>query len=52
MFAIQQGVPESVAPKRIHSTLVMVTLSIVLHGVSVKPLIYRYWRGPFSTRPD
>jgi NhaP-type Na+/H+ or K+/H+ antiporter len=44
MYAINQGLPEEMALELIHLTLVVVTLSIVLHGVSAKPLILRFWR--------
>lgn len=43
MYAIQHGLPEPLALEMIHITLVVVTLSILLHGVSVKPLIRRFW---------
>lgn len=43
MFAIESGVPEPVALELIHLTLIVVTLSIVVHGVTVKPLLYRFW---------
>lgn len=43
MFAIQQGLPEDLALELIHMTLVVVTLSIVVHGTSVKPLLERFW---------
>ena len=39
MFAIQQGLPESLALELIHITLIVITLSILLHGSSVKPLL-------------
>ncbi|MBT0962428.1 cation:proton antiporter [Denitromonas sp. IR12] len=42
MFAIQQGLPEALALELIHLTLVVVTLSIILHGISVKPMMGRY----------
>lgn len=42
MYAIEHGVPEEVALELIHITLVVVPLSIVLHGISVKPLLRRY----------
>ena len=45
MYAIQHGLPEPVALELIHMTLVVVTLSIVLHGISVKPMMGRYWPG-------
>jgi NhaP-type Na+/H+ or K+/H+ antiporter len=45
MYAINQGLPEEMALQLIHFTLVVVSLSILLHGISAKPLIVRYWRG-------
>lgn len=39
MYAIQHGLPETLALEFIHITLVVVTLSIILHGISVKPLM-------------
>jgi len=44
MYAIQQGLPEPVALELIKLTLIVVTLSIVLHGTSVKPLMDYFWR--------
>ncbi len=47
MFAIEQGLPEPLALQLTQITLIVVTLSIVLHGTSVKPLMGRFWRrGP------
>jgi len=43
MYAIQHGLPEELALKLIHLTLVVVTLSILVHGISVKPMISRFW---------
>jgi NhaP-type Na+/H+ or K+/H+ antiporter len=43
MYAIQHGLPEDIALELIHLTLVVVALSIVAHGVSVKPAIARFW---------
>ncbi|GGX96810.1 sodium:proton antiporter [Litchfieldella qijiaojingensis] len=45
MYAIQHGLPEGIALELIHLTLVVVALSILVHGVSVKPTIARYWRS-------
>ncbi|MDN3522601.1 cation:proton antiporter [Halomonas ramblicola] len=45
MYAIQHGLPEEVALELIHLILVVVALSILVHGVSVKPTIARYWRS-------
>ncbi len=44
MYAIQGGLPESLALQLTQMTLIVVTLSIVLHGISVKPLMGRFWR--------
>lgn len=44
MYAIQHGLPEELALELIRLTLIVVTLSILIHGLSVKPLIRRYWR--------
>ncbi|MGO1463054.1 MAG: cation:proton antiporter [Marinobacter sp.] len=44
MYAIQHGLPEDIALDLIHLVLVVVALSIVAHGVSVKPAIARFWR--------
>jgi NhaP-type Na+/H+ or K+/H+ antiporter len=39
MFAIQHGLPEALALQLIQMTLIVVTLSILVHGISVKPLM-------------
>jgi len=44
MYAIQHGLPEPLALQLIQLTLIVVTLSILLHGISVKPLMGRFWR--------
>jgi NhaP-type Na+/H+ or K+/H+ antiporter len=44
MYAIQQGLPEPLALKLIQLTLIVVTMSIFLHGTSVKPLMGHFWR--------
>ncbi|HKJ70163.1 MAG TPA: cation:proton antiporter [Gammaproteobacteria bacterium] len=43
MFAIEHGLPEELALQLIQVTLIVVTLSILVHGVSVKPLMRRFW---------
>jgi NhaP-type Na+/H+ or K+/H+ antiporter len=43
MFAIEHGLPEDLALELIQVTLIVVTLSILVHGVSVKPLMNRFW---------
>ncbi|WP_036187000.1 cation:proton antiporter [Marinimicrobium agarilyticum] len=42
MFAIQHGLPEELALELVGLTLIVVTLSILVHGVSVKPLMGRF----------
>jgi NhaP-type Na+/H+ or K+/H+ antiporter len=45
MYAIEHGSPESLALQLIQLTLIVVTLSIILHGISVKPVLgYLSWR--------
>ncbi|HET6719330.1 MAG TPA: cation:proton antiporter [Rhodocyclaceae bacterium] len=44
MYAIQHGLPEGLAMQFIQLTLVVITLSIVMHGASVKPLLGLFWR--------
>lgn len=50
VYAIQHGLPEPLALELIQMTLVVVTLSILLHGISVKPLMGHFWhrRGQIS----
>lgn len=44
MYAIQHGLPEDLALELIQLTLIVVSLSILVHGTSVKPLMSRFWR--------
>ncbi|MHB1084358.1 MAG: cation:proton antiporter [Thiobacillus sp.] len=44
MYAIQNGLPEALALELIQLTLIVVALSILFHGTSVKPLMERFWR--------
>src|SRR3990172_3517382 len=44
MYAIQRGLPEKLALELIQLTLIAVSLSILVHGTSVKPLMSRFWR--------
>ena len=44
MFAISHGLPEPLALQLIKLTLIVVTLSVLLHGISVKPLMSLFWR--------
>ena len=43
MYALQHGLQEDLAMELIHLTLMVVTLSIIVHGTSVKPLMSRFW---------
>lgn len=52
MYAIESGLPESLSLQLIQMTLIVVTLSILLHGTSVKPLMALFWRrGKQKTTP-
>ena len=44
MYAIQHGLPQELALELIQLTLIAVSLSILAHGTSVKPLMGRFWR--------
>jgi len=44
MYAIEHGLPEPLALQLIQITLIVVTLSILLHGTSVKPLMELFGR--------
>ena len=44
MYAIEHGLPEALSLQLIQMTLIVVTLSIILHGTSVKPLMGLFWR--------
>lgn len=44
MYAIQHGLPENLARDFIQLSLIVIALSILVHGISVKPLLHRLWR--------
>jgi NhaP-type Na+/H+ or K+/H+ antiporter len=50
MHAIQQGLPGDLARELIHLTLIVITLSILVHGTSVKPLMNRFWKKGRRTK--
>ncbi|MBU1263433.1 MAG: sodium:proton antiporter [Gammaproteobacteria bacterium] len=50
MFAIQHGLPEELALDLIQLTLIAVTLSILVHGTSVKPLMSLF--SAYRKRPS
>ena len=45
MYAIQHGLSEALALELMQLTLMVITLSILIHGISVKPLMGAFWRG-------
>ena len=51
MYALNHGLPRALANEIIALTLTMVTVSIVLHGISVTPLMNLYLRRK-TLRPD
>ncbi len=44
MFAIEHGIDPELALELVHLTLIVITLSIILHGMSVRPLLQRFAR--------
>lgn len=44
MYAIQHGIAERLALELIQLTLIVVSLSILAHDTSVKPLMGIFWR--------
>jgi NhaP-type Na+/H+ or K+/H+ antiporter len=42
MYAIHQGLPRPLAEPIVAITLAAVTVSIVLHGMSVRPIMHLY----------
>ncbi len=44
MYAVQHDLPKAMALELIQLTLVVITLSIVVHGISVKPLMHIFWK--------
>lgn len=51
LYAIQHGISEALALELIQLTLIVVTLSILVHGTSVKPLMSHFWRHRRSLPP-
>ncbi len=49
MYVINNGIAEPLALELIHLVLIVITMSVVLHGVTVKPLLARFWRGGDDT---
>lgn len=52
MYALQHGLPEELGLQLIQLTLIVVALSILLHGISVKPAMRHFWKkGKRSDTP-
>lgn len=52
MYAIQHGLPEPIALELVHMTLIVIALSIFMHGISVKPMMSHFWaRGKSGGLP-
>jgi NhaP-type Na+/H+ or K+/H+ antiporter len=45
MYSVNHGLPQGLARELIDITLVVIMLSIAVHGISVKPLLDRFWRN-------
>ena len=45
MYAVVHDLPESSAMELIHYTLIVVTLSILIHGLSIKMIARKIWRS-------
>jgi NhaP-type Na+/H+ or K+/H+ antiporter len=45
MYAIQHGLPHDLGRELTQITLVVIVMSIFIHGTSVKPLMDRFWRS-------
>ncbi|MDL2357770.1 MAG: cation:proton antiporter, partial [Pseudomonadota bacterium] len=46
MYAINHGLPAHLRQDLIQITAIVVVLSILVHGTSVKPLMEKFWRTP------
>lgn len=51
MYAIHHGLSRPLAEQIMAITLAAVTVSIVLHGVSVRPMMHLYWRRKLRQDP-
>ncbi len=50
MYAIGHGLPEDLALELLQLTLVVVTLSILVHGITAKPMMSRFWKRDRNVR--
>jgi NhaP-type Na+/H+ or K+/H+ antiporter len=44
MYAINHGLPATLTRDLIQITAIVIALSIIVHGTSVKPLMDKFWR--------
>jgi NhaP-type Na+/H+ or K+/H+ antiporter len=44
MYALHHGLPHPLAEQLVAITLAAVTFSILLHGISVRPIMHFYWK--------
>jgi NhaP-type Na+/H+ or K+/H+ antiporter len=51
MYAIHHGLPRPLAEQITAITLAAVTVSIVLHGITVQPMMHLYWRRKLRQDP-
>lgn len=51
MYAIHHGLPRPLAEQIAAITLAAVTVSIVLHGITVQPMMHLYWRRKLRQDP-
>jgi NhaP-type Na+/H+ or K+/H+ antiporter len=51
MYAIHHGLPHLLAEQITGVTLAAVTISIVLHGISVRPMMHLYWSRKKRQKP-
>jgi NhaP-type Na+/H+ or K+/H+ antiporter len=51
MYAITHGLPEEYTPPLLGITIATIVASIVVHGISVTPLMQRYRRSSEARRP-
>jgi len=51
-YALSHGLPQDTAQTSISLTLSVVALSILLHGISIQPLLERYERSSAANRQD
>jgi NhaP-type Na+/H+ or K+/H+ antiporter len=51
LYAIHHGLPRPLAEQITAITLAAVTVSIVLHGITVQPMMHLYWRQKMRQAP-